>query len=92
MEKTELGQFRQARSRKIQSLLDQFVIKQRRELAGMLKRVESGREEQRKARKVELQRLLQRYHNVKSQLESQQRIVRLRAEKYPLTSVGDVVI
>ena len=48
------------------------------EMAGLLKRIKSGREEQKLARKQELQRLLQRYHNVKSQLESSQNIVRVK--------------
>ena len=51
-----------------------------------LKRIQSGREEQKHARKTELERLLQRYHNVKTQLESQQTIIRQRSEKYPTTA------
>ena len=53
---------------------------------GLLKRIQSGREEQKHARKTELERLLQRYHNVKTQLESQQTIIRQRSEKYPTTA------
>lgn len=54
------------------------------EMGGLLKRIQSGREEQKQARKTELERLLQRYHNVKTQLEGQQTIIRLRSEKYPI--------
>ena len=43
--------------------------------------VAAGREEQRLARKQELERLLQRYHNVKLQVESQQKVARQRHEK-----------
>lgn len=48
-----------------------------------------GREEQKKQRQLDLERLLQRYQNVKSELESQQNIERIRSEKfmsYHLTS------
>ncbi len=41
-----------------------------------------GREEQKKQRQLDLERLLQRYQNVKSELESQQNIERIRAEKF----------
>jgi len=66
---------------RLKSLEEQLTHKQELEMCGLLKRVKSGREEQRKVRKEELQRLLQRYHNVKSQLESQQMINRLKMEK-----------
>ena len=65
---------------------DQFLRKQNLEMHGLLKRIQSGREEQKHARKTELERLLQRYHNVKTQLESQQTIIRQRSEKYPTTA------
>merc|ERR1719183_2824217 len=71
------------REAKIATLEDQFVTKQNLEMQGLLKRIQSGREEQKQARKTELERLLQRYHNVKTSIESQQTIIRLRAEKYP---------
>ena len=41
-----------------------------------------GREEQKKQRQLDLERLLQRYQNVKSELESQQNIERIRSEKF----------
>ena len=74
------------RDAKIAAMEDQFLRKQNLEMHGLLKRIQSGREEQKHARKTELERLLQRYHNVKTQLESQQTIIRQRAEKYPLHS------
>jgi len=46
------------------------------------KRIQTGREEQKKQRQLDLERLLQRYQNVKSELESQQNIERIRAEKF----------
>jgi len=72
------------RDAKIAALEEQFLNKQNLEMAGLLKRIQSGREEQKQARKAELDRLLQRYHNVKSQLESQQKIITQRIERYPV--------
>jgi len=69
------------RETKIRGLEEQFLHKQSLEMTGLTKRIVSGREEQKQARKLELQRLLQRYHNVKSQLESQQKIETWRSEK-----------
>ncbi|CAJ1401409.1 unnamed protein product [Effrenium voratum] len=69
------------RETKIRSLEEQFLHKQSLEMTGLTKRIVSGREEQKQARKLELQRLLQRYHNVKGQLESQQKIETWRNEK-----------
>lgn len=83
----EHGQWKAKRDAKIAALEDQFLRKQALEMHGLLKRIQSGREEQKHARKTELERLLQRYHNVKTQLESQQTIIRQRSEKYPV-SVG----
>merc|ERR1711959_713445 len=39
------------------------------------------REEQKKQRQMDLERLLQRYQNVKSELEAQQNLERIRAER-----------
>jgi len=84
MEAKEHGAWKAKREAKIATLEDQFLQKQQAEMGGLLKRIQSGREEQKQARKTELERLLQRYHNVKTQLESQQTIIRLRSEKYPI--------
>merc|ERR1712187_388005 len=87
LEGKEHAAWQEKREAKIASLEDQFLEKQRREMGGLLKRIQSGREEQKQARKAELERLLQRYHNVKSQLESQQKIIQNRTEKYPAISM-----
>merc|ERR1719484_69527 len=83
LEAREHDKWMQTREAKIAALEEQFLHKQRLEMQGLLKRIQSGREEQKQARKTELERLLQRYHNVKTSIESQQTIIRLRAEKYP---------
>lgn len=83
MEEREYRQWKEKRDLKIQGLLDQAMRKRELEMAGLLKRIASGREEQKQARKSELDRLLQRYHNVKRQLESQQKIHVKRADTFP---------
>jgi len=86
VEMQEHQMWKATRESKIQSLETQFLHKQQLEMGGLLKRIQSGREEQKQARKGELERLLQRYHNVKSQLETQQKIIQQRVERYPLTA------
>lgn len=84
LEEKEHTLWKARREGKIQSFEEQFLHKQQLEMGGLLKRIASGREEQKQARKSELERLLQRYHNVKTQLESQQKIIQQRIEKYPI--------
>merc|ERR1719510_1396299 len=86
VEVQEHAMWKAKREAKIQSLETQFLHKQQLEMGGLLKRIQSGREEQKQARKSELERLLQRYHNVKTQLESQQKIIQQRVERYPLAA------
>jgi hypothetical protein len=45
------------------------------------KRIAQGRAEQNRQRQLELERLLQRYHNVKTELEQQHKIERQRLER-----------
>merc|ERR1719437_138502 len=84
LEEKEHALWKQRREAKIAAQEEQFLHKQQLEMGGLLKRIQSGREEQKQARKSELERLLQRYHNVKTQLESQQKIIQQRVERYPL--------
>lgn len=58
-----------------------FLHKQEQELNALRHRIQAGAEEQRKARQTDLERLLQRYHNVKSELEAQQNVERLKQRK-----------
>ena len=59
-----------------------FKAKRKAELTALLKRIQTGREEQKKQRQLDLERLLQRYQNVKSELEAQQNLERIRMDKY----------
>jgi len=91
MEAQEQQLWRSRRDAKIASLAEQFAEKQRLEMKGLLKRVESGREEQKQARTNEMERLLLRYHNVKTQLQSQQKIIAQHVEKNPLANYPGLV-
>lgn len=81
LEAKEHALWKAKRDLKLQTLEEQFKNKQNLEMAGLVKRIQSGREEQKQCRRSELERLLQRYHNVKAQLESQQKIIRERRER-----------
>eukprot|EP00927_Polykrikos_kofoidii_P054582 TRINITY_DN48992_c0_g1_i1.p1 TRINITY_DN48992_c0_g1~~TRINITY_DN48992_c0_g1_i1.p1 ORF type:complete len:274 (-),score=69.28 TRINITY_DN48992_c0_g1_i1:129-950(-) len=83
IEEKELAMWKAKREQKMRGLEEQYLQKQSLEMSGLLKRIQSGRDEQKQARKCELERLLQRYHNVKVQLESQQKIIQQRVDKYP---------
>jgi len=87
LEAKEHAMWKAKREARIASLEEQFLHKQQLEMGGLLKRIQSGREEQKQARKSELERLLQRYHNVKTQLESQQKIIGQRVDKYPMAAM-----
>jgi len=91
MEAQEQQLWKSRRDTKIASLAEQFTEKQRLEMKGLLKRVESGREEQKQARTNEMERLLLRYHNVKTQLQSQQKIIAQHVEKNPLANYPGLV-
>jgi hypothetical protein len=82
LEAFELEKMRNQHQLRLSNVVEKFKSKQTSELGALRKRVQTGREEQKKQRQLDLERLLQRYQNVKSELESQQNIERIRAEKY----------
>ena len=55
-------------------------------MGGLVAGLSQGREEQKKQRQLDLERLLQRYQNVKSELESQQNIERIKKERVYATA------
>jgi hypothetical protein len=59
----------------------QFKAGKATEMQALLKRVQTGREEQKNQRQTDLERLLQRYQNVKMELEAQQNSERTRADR-----------
>ena len=60
----------------------QFRRRQTNELLALQKRIQTGRDEQKKQRQRDLETLLQRYQNVKSELETQQNLERIRMDRY----------
>eukprot|EP00741_Cyanophora_paradoxa_P008108 tig00001229_g7845.t1 len=82
LEAWELEKLRNQRDQKIANLISKFQSKQMMEMQALHKRVQTGREEQKKQRQLDLERLLQRYQNVKAELEAQHNIERIREDKY----------
>lgn len=78
LEKEELDRYTPLREKKILSQKVQLEQKQLNELNALRKRISSGQDEQRKARSLELERLLQKYQNVRKELEAQQQLELLR--------------
>ncbi|CAD8127137.1 unnamed protein product [Paramecium sonneborni] len=72
MERDEYEKWNQQRSCKIRNLILQLKQKQSTELSALQQRIISGQEEQRKIRSQELEKLLQKYQNVRKELSSQQ--------------------
>merc|ERR1712167_521547 len=75
LEQVELEKLRSEHANKLAAQEMQFAQRQTAELAALEKRIETARQQ-------DLERLLQRYQNVKSELEAQQNIERIRSEKY----------
>lgn len=111
LEAWELERFKNDMQRKMFAKESQFRKKQKQELLALRKRIQSGRDDQKKQRQADLERcvpnplprsvprpralnpppppsfcarscsLLQRYQNVKSELQAQQSLERIRVEK-----------
>ncbi|KAL4460358.1 hypothetical protein ABPG74_000109 [Tetrahymena malaccensis] len=81
LEKTENQQWMNTRNEKIRKQLTLLKQRQQNELNALRQRINSGKEEQRKNRSIELERLLQKYQNVKKELEVQQQMENLQIEK-----------
>ena len=81
LEKDEFEKWTRFRDQKLKNQRVQFEQKQQNELFALQKRITSGQEEQRKARAMELERLLQKYQNAKKELETQQSNEMMRFEK-----------
>lgn len=72
MERDEYEKWNYGRQAKIKNMIQQLKQKQLNELNALQQRIISGQEEQRKIRSQELEKLLQKYQNVRKELESQQ--------------------
>lgn len=81
MEAWELEKWHSERQQDLLQKEAKFKFNKQQELLALQKRIQSGREEQKKQRHMDLERLLQRYQNVKAELEAQQNLERIRMEK-----------
>eukprot|EP00238_Polyblepharides_amylifera_P012326 CAMPEP_0196578164 /NCGR_PEP_ID=MMETSP1081-20130531/7115_1 /TAXON_ID=36882 /ORGANISM="Pyramimonas amylifera, Strain CCMP720" /LENGTH=417 /DNA_ID=CAMNT_0041897289 /DNA_START=11 /DNA_END=1260 /DNA_ORIENTATION=- len=72
MEEEELRRLNIQHQAKVNSQEEKLTLKQLQELEALRKRVKAGREEHKRQRQLDLERILQRYQNVKSALEKQQ--------------------
>jgi len=78
LEKEETDRYLVQREKKILNQKSQLEQKQINELNALRKRISTGQDEQRKARSLELERLLQKYQNMRKELEAQHQLELLR--------------
>lgn len=81
LEAWELEKWHAERQQDLLGKEGKFKFSKQQELVALQKRIQTGREEQKKQRHLDLERLLQRYQNVKAELEAQQNLERIRMEK-----------
>lgn len=72
LEKQEFSRYANDRNRKIQNLLHQLRQKQEAELKALRQKIELGIEEKKKFKGIEMEKLLQKYQNVRKELEYMQ--------------------
>ena len=77
LEAWELEKLRNSTQQGMYSKEAQFRRRQTNELLALQKRIQAGRDEQKKLRQRDLECLLQRYQNVKSELETAQNLERI---------------
>lgn len=96
LEATELAKLTAAWELKLQRQETLFKSKQESEMTALVKRIQTGQEEQNKVRQTEYERLLQRYANMKIELEKthlkNRKLMQdtLTADKMPLTARGRI--
>lgn len=88
LEAWELEKWQNSKQHEMFQREAKFKHQKQQELVALQKRVHTGREEQKKQRQMDLERLLQRYQNVKAELEAQQNLERIRAERMASTGFG----
>jgi len=81
LEAWELEKWHTSRQQDLLQKEAKFKHNKQQEILALQKRIQTGREEQKKQRHLDLERLLQRYQNVKAELEAQQNLERIRMEK-----------
>ena len=82
LETWELDKMKNKRQQDMFQKEAKFKHRQKMELKALKQRIVAGQKEQRKQRQLNLERLLQRYQNVKRELESNQTRERIQADRY----------
>ena len=78
LEACETERWREGKRAEMLQKEAQFKHQKTQELLALQKRIHTGREEEKKSRRVVLERLLRRYQNVKRELEGRQTLERIR--------------
>lgn len=81
LEKEEKARYEEERNGKIMKSEEKLFQQQDNEMEALRKRIIAGENEQKKQRALELERMFQRYQNVKKELENQHKMERIRLEK-----------
>lgn len=81
LEATEIEQWNQMKQKEMLQQENQFKATKRQELSALQKRIKAGKEELKKRRQLALERLMQRYTNIKVELEAGQKMEKIAAEK-----------
>jgi len=71
LEKRDEKQWNETRNKKVKSLLDKFLKQQQNEMQALQTKIELQEQAQINQREIELERLLKKYNNVKTELASQ---------------------
>lgn len=81
LEAFELEKWQNSKQQEMFQREAKYKHQKQQELLALQKRVRTGREEQKKQRQLDLERLLQRYQNVKAELEAQQKLENIKADR-----------
>ena len=81
LDQEENQKYTENRDLKIQNAMTKLLQSQDKEMEALRKRVIAGESEQKKQRALELERMFQRYENVKKELENQHKMERIKLEK-----------
>lgn len=87
MQRWELENLKKEWRKKIQQKQEKFIAKQAAELEAFKKRIEAGREKQKRIRQDKLNRILQRYQNIKAGLTRQQNVEAVKEAKQAETAL-----
>ena len=81
MEKVELQKWEAKHQYEMTRAEAQFKTTKRQEVAALQKRIQAGKEEQKKQRRIALERLLQRYNNIKAELDAAHTLERQTSDR-----------